>query len=204
MSWFVWTLRTCDIGNTWTPGQQFWRPRRTLRFQHKGTTVKKDHLRLIFCLRPYHVESTSSRLITEVKQHWALWVLGWVTTWEHRVLKTFLLIFCLYLRQFVALWCSPEEILNPFCTISAFFLLKFFCLNQLSIALLKSFNSINSYVAVEWMQYMDNVVEKTIKSQLNLIGNYGKFLFYFNLSLALLSPLQVFFGTENRENKQWW
>ena len=52
-------------------------------------------------LRPYHVESTSSRLITEVKQHWALWVLGWVTTWEHRVLKTFLLIFCIYLRQFV-------------------------------------------------------------------------------------------------------
>ena len=53
------------------------------------------------CLRPYHVENTSSRLITEVKQHWALWVLGWVTTWEHRVLKTFLLFFCIYLRQFV-------------------------------------------------------------------------------------------------------
>ena len=47
----------------------------------------------IYCLRPYHVENTSSRLITEVKQHWALWVLGWVTAWEHRVLKTLLLIF---------------------------------------------------------------------------------------------------------------
>ena len=36
-------------------------------------------------LRPYHVESTSSRPITEVKQRRAL-VLGWVTAWEYRVL----------------------------------------------------------------------------------------------------------------------
>ena len=35
------------------------------------------------CLRPYHVESTRSRLITEVKQHWVMLVLGWVTTWEY-------------------------------------------------------------------------------------------------------------------------
>ncbi len=34
---------------------------------------------------PYHVESTSSRLITEVKQRWARLVLGWVTAWESRV-----------------------------------------------------------------------------------------------------------------------
>ena len=38
------------------------------------------------CLQPYHVECTSSRLITEVKQHWAELVLGWVTAWEHSVL----------------------------------------------------------------------------------------------------------------------
>ena len=38
------------------------------------------------CLRPYHVENTSSRLITEVKQHWAMLVLGWVTAWEYMVL----------------------------------------------------------------------------------------------------------------------
>ena len=31
------------------------------------------------CLRPYHVDSTSSRLITEVKQRRARLVLGWVT-----------------------------------------------------------------------------------------------------------------------------
>ena len=39
--------------------------------------------------RPYHVENTGSRLITEVKQHWARLVLGWVTAWEHRVLLAF-------------------------------------------------------------------------------------------------------------------
>ncbi|UYV80109.1 hypothetical protein LAZ67_18001721 [Cordylochernes scorpioides] len=37
-------------------------------------------------LRPYHVENTGSRPITEVKQRRARSVLGRVTTWEHRVL----------------------------------------------------------------------------------------------------------------------
>ena len=45
--------------------------------------------------RPYHVESTSSRPITEVKQRRARLVLGWVTAWESRVLLTFLLDFIL-------------------------------------------------------------------------------------------------------------
>jgi hypothetical protein len=38
------------------------------------------------CLRPYHGEHTSSRLITEVKHHRAKVVLGWVTAWEFLVL----------------------------------------------------------------------------------------------------------------------
>ena len=38
------------------------------------------------CLRPYHAESTSSRLITEVKQRRAGLVPGWVTAWEYPVL----------------------------------------------------------------------------------------------------------------------
>ena len=38
-----------------------------------------------FRLRPYHVEYTSSRPITEVKQRRARLVLGWVTAWEYRV-----------------------------------------------------------------------------------------------------------------------
>jgi hypothetical protein len=37
------------------------------------------------CQRPYHVEYTGSRPITEVKQHRAWSVLGWVTAWEHHV-----------------------------------------------------------------------------------------------------------------------
>ncbi|UYV74064.1 hypothetical protein LAZ67_11002019 [Cordylochernes scorpioides] len=37
-------------------------------------------------LRPYHVENTGSRPITEVKQRRARSVLGRVTTWEHQVL----------------------------------------------------------------------------------------------------------------------
>jgi hypothetical protein len=35
--------------------------------------------------RLYHVENTGSRPITEVKQHRAWSVLGWVTAWEHHV-----------------------------------------------------------------------------------------------------------------------
>ena len=37
-------------------------------------------------LRPYHVEHTGSRPITEVKQRRAWLVLGWVTAWEYHVL----------------------------------------------------------------------------------------------------------------------
>ena len=45
------------------------------------TLTLPDH-----CLRPYYVESTGSRPITEVKQRRARLVLGWVTAWEYRVL----------------------------------------------------------------------------------------------------------------------
>ena len=40
--------------------------------------------------RPYHVEHTSSRPITEVKQRWVQSVLGWVTAWEHWMLLALL------------------------------------------------------------------------------------------------------------------
>ena len=42
------------------------------------------------CQRPYHAENTGSRPITEVKQHRERSVLGWVTTWEHRLLLGYL------------------------------------------------------------------------------------------------------------------
>ena len=43
--------------------------------------------------RPYHVENTGSRPITEVKQPRAQLVLVWVTAWEHRVLLVKVLLF---------------------------------------------------------------------------------------------------------------
>ena len=43
--------------------------------------------------RPYHVECTASRPISEVKQRWAWLVLGWVTAWEHQVLLAFVYFF---------------------------------------------------------------------------------------------------------------
>ena len=44
------------------------------------------HFTLFSRQRPYHIEYTSSRPITEVKQCWARLVLGWETAWEHWVL----------------------------------------------------------------------------------------------------------------------
>ena len=62
--------------------------------------------------RPYHVESTGSRPITEVKQRRARLVLGWVTAWEHRVLLAtfFLFFFFFFLLSF--LWYSDWFIWN--------------------------------------------------------------------------------------------
>ena len=44
---------------------------------------------IVFCLRPYHIKSTSSHLNTEVKQHRASVVPGWETTWELLMQQTF-------------------------------------------------------------------------------------------------------------------
>ena len=49
-------------------------------------TTEVEFVRSFYRLRPYHVECTGSRLITEVKQRRARLVLGWVTAWESRVL----------------------------------------------------------------------------------------------------------------------
>ena len=67
---------------------------------------------LIFMLlprqRPYHVEYTSSRLITEVKQHWARIVLGWETAWELLVLLAFFYLGLQGLGPFLALFTSSK------------------------------------------------------------------------------------------------
>ena len=64
------------------------------KYKHKQTNkVKSQYSTAIFTFisrqRPYHVEYTSSRSITEVKQRRARLVLGWETAWEHRVLLAF-------------------------------------------------------------------------------------------------------------------
>ena len=50
-----------------------------------GRLVEIATVRIERRLRPYYVESTGSRPITEVKQRRARLVLGWVTAWEYRV-----------------------------------------------------------------------------------------------------------------------
>ena len=56
-----------------------------------------------FRQRPYHVQSTGSRLITAVKQRWAWLVLGWVTAWEHHVLLTIFFFFNFLLKHILSL-----------------------------------------------------------------------------------------------------
>ena len=65
------------------PGWVTFRLKELIRLNSFDELVKID---LSMCLRPYHVENTSSRPITEVKQHWVALVLGWVTAWEYAML----------------------------------------------------------------------------------------------------------------------
>ena len=55
----------------------------------------KEQISLLSRQRPYHVENTGSRPITEVKQRRARLVLGWVTAWEHRVQLALPFAFCI-------------------------------------------------------------------------------------------------------------
>ena len=58
-----------------------------LTWERYGAARHDIKKRRVYChQRPYHVQSTGSRLITAVKQRWAWLVLGWVTAWEHHVL----------------------------------------------------------------------------------------------------------------------
>ena len=58
-----------------------------------------------FSQRSCRVESTRSRSITKVKQHWARLVLRWVTAWELRVV--------LALFTFVNTWPTEPSDLSP-------------------------------------------------------------------------------------------
>ena len=89
---FVWkaTLREeVEANETTQTAEERERERASCRKceDHDQWEIIEKHLICYgLCLRPYHVESTGSRPITEVKQRRARLVLGWVTAWEYRVL----------------------------------------------------------------------------------------------------------------------
>ena len=108
---------SADTGSTWTSAQQDSNPQAFHQLWPPGSWItrvcqyprSKKHDILLYinlgvyriieycikplnlCLGPYHVESTSSRPITEVKQRWVVLVLGWVTAWEYTMSQTFCL-----------------------------------------------------------------------------------------------------------------
>ena len=64
--------------------------------------------------RPYHVESTASRPISEVKQRCVWIVLGWVTAWEHQMLLVIYFLNCqqsFHLRPYFSLF--TLQLLHP-------------------------------------------------------------------------------------------
>ena len=65
------------------------------------------------CQRPYHVENTGSRPITEVKQHRAQLVLWWVTAWE-RCVPLASQLFCLYFNFFYNFLLSCDGLLYSY------------------------------------------------------------------------------------------
>ena len=75
----------------------------------------------VCCQRPYHVESTGSRPITEVKQRRARLVLGWVTAWEHPVLLAF---FFFSLSLFSNLRCRGSPWMQIYVVVFCFCFLK--------------------------------------------------------------------------------
>ena len=58
--------------------------------------------------RPYHVENTASRPISEVKQRRVWSVLGWVTAWEHQMLLAFIFFYI----NVLLLRCDYEQFLK--------------------------------------------------------------------------------------------
>ena len=62
--------------------------------------------------RPYHVENTASRPISEVKQRRVWSVLGWVTAWEHQMLLAFYHFHILFFFHFLFYFLRPHKIMR--------------------------------------------------------------------------------------------
>ena len=95
-------------------------PQNSIFFQFLSTTAPrekwfKDSGFVTFkCQRPYHVEYTSSRPITEVKQRWVQSVLGWVTAWEHWMLLASLFCpFYSFLSTLLIHFRPPSPVSSP-------------------------------------------------------------------------------------------
>ena len=73
-------------------------------------TIKMDVT--VINQRPYHVECTASRPISEVKQRWVWLVLGWVTAWEHQMLLAFFFFFFLASHMDADLQCPERSLLR--------------------------------------------------------------------------------------------
>ena len=116
-------------------------PQDSIFFQLLSTTaprekwLKNSEFVTFKCQRPYHVEYTSSRPITEVKQRWVQSVLGWVTAWEHWMLLASLFCpFYSFLSTLLIHFRPPSPVSSPktsrtFSLLNDFFLtLSFFLL----------------------------------------------------------------------------
>ena len=133
---------------------QWWFPR----------SLKPPLLYMALCQAPscfwsYHIEITSSRLTTEVKQCWGRLVLGWVTLLEHEVLQSYFcflsLFFCVfsYFSCRASCKCSWHLLVftNPFALprVHLHLVLRklktWFSVNQLTVNLDKTNFSVYSY-----------------------------------------------------------
>ena len=95
-------------------------PQTSIFFQFLSTTaprekrLKNSEFVTFKCQRPYHVEYTSSRPITEVKQRWVQSVLGWVTAWEHWMLLASLFCpFYSFLSTLLIHFRPPSPVSSP-------------------------------------------------------------------------------------------
>ena len=151
--------------------------------------------------RPYHVESTGSRPITEVKQRRARLVLGWVTAWEHRVLlATFFFFFFPFLLFFFSfslfflsfLVCSP---LNPlasvifFCTFRLFFFLMPVTFSRFSFCFRQcfSFSFLLSFFPF-YFYFFNSVFNLHTTAEMTDTVVFGKLFSYFFFAGPLNSP----------------
>ena len=117
--WQIHTFSTSHI--TTERGAGSWKlASNSIFFQFLSTTaprekwLKNSEFVPFKCQRPYHVEYTSSRPITEVKQRWVQSVLGWVTAWEHWMLLASLFCpFYSFLSTLLIHFRPPSPVSSP-------------------------------------------------------------------------------------------